>query len=391
MRRWRAAVLFGTRGLRMLAAVSVVSAGLAAVPAAAAPASAATRPAVPLGPAAKGATVLKTHAQPVARFVSARPEETSWPAAGSGVAATAVTPTATGPLQPGASLPRLSSLLTSPVGGRAGTLPLFATQAGGAVRSVRFHLLAHSAAAAADVRGVVFSATAAAGPGGRVTVGLDYDGFSQAYGGGYGASLGLVELRACALTTPQVPRCQQQTPIASSNDAAAHTVSAIVSVPAASAGAVVFAAASSPQDGGGTSGNYQATKLSPAGTWSAGGSSADFTYSYPMAAPPAPGGLEPDLALDYDSGTIDAQTAQDQPQASWTGDGWSLPQASISQSFTPCADDPEGSAAAESTQDDCYDGPVLDLTMGGDDDTAGVPVAVQLHRQQHLLRRQRHR
>jgi RHS repeat-associated protein len=365
MRRWRAAVRFGTRGFRIAAVVSLLSAGLIAVPAAAMPASAAARPSVPLGPAAKGVTILKTHAGPVARFVSARPEGISWPAAGTAVAATATTPAATGPLQLGASQPRLSSLLSSPVGGQAGALPLFATQAGGAVRSVRFHLLAHSAAAAADVRGVVFSATAASGAGGRVEVGLDYDGFSQAYGGGYGASLGLVELPACALTTPRVPRCQQQTPIASSNDAATHTVSAIVSVPAATAGAVVFAAASSPQDGGGTSGNYEATKLSPAGTWSAGGSSGDFTYSYPMAAPPAPGGLEPDLALDYDSGTIDAQTAQDQPQASWTGDGWSLQQAFISQSFTPCADDPEGSAAAESTQDACYDGPVLDLTLDG--------------------------
>jgi RHS repeat-associated protein len=215
------------------------------------------------------------------------------------------------------------------------------------------------------VRGVVFSAVAAAGRGGRVKVGVDYAGFSQAYGGGYGSSLGLAELPACALTTPQLPRCQRQTPIASSNDAATRTVSAVVSVPAASSGVVVLAAASSPQDGGGTSGNYEATKLSAAGTWSAGGSAGDFTYSYPMAVPPAPGALEPDLSLDYDSGAIDSQTAQDQPQASWTGDGWSLPQASISQSFTPCADSPEGSASGESVQDACYDGPVFDLTLGG--------------------------
>jgi RHS repeat-associated protein len=366
MRKWRAAGRFGTRGFRMLAVMSVLSAGLVAVPAAAMPASAAAAPSVPLGPAAKGVTILKTHAQPAARFVSARPEDTSWPAAGSGVAAAAATPATAGPLQPGTSLPRLSSLLSSPVGRQAGKLPLFAGQAGGTVRSVRFRLLAHSAAAAAGVRGVLFSATAAAGAGGRVEVGLDYDGFSQAYGGGYGTSLGLAEMPACALTTPQIPRCQEQTRIPSSNDAASHTVSAIVSVPAASVGAMVLAAVSSPQDGGGTSGNYEATKLSPAGTWSAGGSSGDFTYSYPITVPPAPGGLEPDLALDYDSEAINAQTAQDQPQASWTGDGWSLPQASITQSFTPCADDPEGSAAAESVQDACYDGPVLDLTLDGE-------------------------
>ncbi len=142
-------------------------------------------------------------------------------------------------------------------------------------------------------------------------------------------------------------------------------MSAVITLPGSGRGALVLAAAAAPADGGGVTGNYQATKLSPAGTWSAGGSSGDFTDTYPLTTPRAAGGLAPSLSLDYDSGTVDAQTAQDQPQASWVGDGWTMPQAFISQSFKPCADEPEGTAAPQSTQDACYDGPVLTLSLEG--------------------------
>jgi YD repeat-containing protein len=248
---------------------------------------------------------------------------------------------------------------------RAGTLPLFAGQAGGPVARIRFRLLSHAAAVAAGVHGVVFTAAAAAGRGGRAEVGVDYAGFGQVYGGGYGPALGLAELPACVLTTPRDPACDKLRRLASVNNAQAQTVSSVVTVPAASRGLVVLAAVTSPQDGGGATGNFQATTLSPAGTWAAGGSAGDFTYSYPMPVPPAPGGLKPSLSLSYDSGAVDAQTAQDQPQASWVGDGWSLPQAYIAQSFAPCADNPEGSAAPNAVQDACYDGPVLTLSLGG--------------------------
>ncbi|MFD0327175.1 hypothetical protein ACFQZC_00690 [Streptacidiphilus monticola] len=41
------------------------------------------------------------------------------------------------------------------------------------------------------------------------------------------------------------------------------------------------------------------------------------------------------------------------------------PQSFVEQSFTSCSDNPEGSAAPTSTADECYDGPVLTLSLNG--------------------------
>lgn len=150
------------------------------------------------------------------------------------------------------------------------------------------------------------------------------------------------------------------------NDPAMQTVSADVTVPGgSSAAAVVLAAVTAASDGGGPAGTYSATTLSPSGTWTEGGSSGSFTYSYPLTVPPAASSLVPSLALNYDSGLLDGQTAAAQTQAPWAGDGWTTPQTYIEQSFIPCSDDPEGSAAPQSTQDECYNGPVLILSMDG--------------------------
>ena len=51
---------------------------------------------------------------------------------------------------------------------------------------------------------------------------------AQANGGDFGGRLHLVELPACALTTPQVPACRDARPLSSSNDVHAHTLSAPV-------------------------------------------------------------------------------------------------------------------------------------------------------------------
>src|SRR5262249_35809385 len=99
-----------------------------------------------------------------------------------------------------------------------------------------------------------------------------------------------------------------------------------------------------------------------------------FSYSYPMAVPPAPGGLEPQVGLSYDSGAVDGQTAARQAQPSWVGDGWDTPHEFIEQSFTSCQDNPEGSASPVSTPDECYDGPVLTLSLNGTSTPLVCPV-----------------
>ncbi|MGH3167841.1 MAG: hypothetical protein ACRDN0_18390, partial [Trebonia sp.] len=132
-------------------------------------------------------------------------------------------------------------------------------------------------------------------------------------------------------------------------------------------GAVVLAAATTAGQEGGPAGTYGATSLKPSGTWAEGGSSGSFTYSYPVSVPSASSPLTPSVSLDYDSASVDGQTAATQAQADWAGDGWSTGDSFIEQSFIPCADDPEGTTlpSADQTEDMCYDGNALTLSLAG--------------------------
>ncbi|WP_377272885.1 RHS repeat-associated core domain-containing protein [Peterkaempfera sp. SMS 1(5)a] len=263
-----------------------------------------------------------------------------------------------------------------------------------------------SAASKAGVDGVLLSVT----PGGTrkgsgsAQLSLDYSGFAQAYGAGYGGRLHLVRLPACALTTPQLAECRTQTPLASRNNAGAKTLSANVplTAPAAATPAAAGTAAArslstataSPAaevmvlaavsgtgggDGGGPSGNYSATTLSPSGSWSGGSSNGSFTYSYPIVTPPAVSDLVPKIELGYDSGSVDGQTSAVQAQSSWVGDGWSTPQSYIERSYIPCSDQPEGKDAPTSTSDECWDGEILTLSLNGSSNSLVYDAAKQTY------------
>ena len=245
-------------------------------------------------------------------------------------------------------------------------------------RSLTVRVLDHAAAQAVGVSGVI-AQVSPVGPGhGAVRIGMDYSSFAQAYGGDYAARLRLVTLPACALTTPKVAACRVQTPLPSADDGAAQTLSASLilgtgtgtGTDTGKAGpAVVVAATSSSSggDGGGAGGQYGATSLKPAGSWSAGGSSGAFDYSYAMPVPQAASVLAPSVGLSYDSGGVDGQVASTQAQSSWIGDGWTLADSFIEQSFTSCAGQPEGVTlpASEQTGDMCYDGPILTMSLNG--------------------------
>ncbi|MFC1436626.1 hypothetical protein ACEZDB_38935, partial [Streptacidiphilus sp. N1-3] len=253
--------------------------------------------------------------------------------------------------------------------------------------SLGVKVLAHSAAAAVGVSGVLAQVTPSGAGRGAVRVGVDYSSFAQAYGGDYASRLHLVSLPACSLTTPQLAACRVQTPLATSNDASAKSLSATVTLGAAAGvvkplsataslgasavqgSAMVIAATASVSsgDGGGAGGQYGATSLKPSGSWTSGGSSGSFDYSYPITVPPAVSALAPSLGLSYDSGSVDGQTASTQSQSSWIGDGWSMGDSFIEQSFVTCGDDPEGVTlpTADKTGDMCYDGPLLTLSLNG--------------------------
>lgn len=254
---------------------------------------------------------------------------------------------------------------------------------------VTVHVLAHKQATALGVPGVVFTVKRAGSGKGGVRVGLNYAKFAQIYGGNYGSRLHLVQLPACALTTPKLAACRKQTPLATDLSPAAKSLSAKLTLASASTAAApslittkswsvpqtttaatvsadaVLAATDDSGQEGGSAGSYAATVLKPAGSWSAGGSAGSFTYSYPVVVPAASAPLQPTVGLSYDSGSVDGQTSSTQAQSSWVGDGWSTPDSYIEQNFVPCSDSPEGSASPTVTNDECYDGQILTLSLNG--------------------------
>lgn len=247
----------------------------------------------------------------------------------------------------------------------AGTT-LVPLRAGVTSGSAAVTVLPRSSATALGIPGIVLHVTAPASASlittaAQVGVRVDYRAFAQEYGGNYGLRLTMAALPACALSTPQVAACRAEQPLRSVNDAASESVSA--QVPLGS----VIALLSGPGSEGGAAGSYAATSLKPAQSWSEGGDSGSFDYTYPITLPGASSSLTPPVDLSYNSQSVDGQTATTQAQSSWVGDGWAAPDSFVEQTFTPCADAPEGVtlAGAQSTYDECYGGPVLTLSLNG--------------------------
>jgi RHS repeat-associated protein len=328
-----------------------------------------------------------------------KPAASHWPAAGTA----AVTVPASSSGEGGTA--KSSNSKSRPV--RAGKLPVLlgpggpakagdsrkgksGTGAPSAAGQVKVQLTDRAAAQKAGVNGLLFTLTPdeATAPG-PLSVTADYAAFKDAYGGTWSSDLRLVTLPGCALTTPQKASCQVQTPLPGRNDRASSQVTATATLPATdtadatstpatsgtsatgttdaapvAARSLVMALTATAKSGG--AGDYSATPLSPSGTWSAGGNSGDFTYSYPIQLPPAAGGLTPDLSLSYDSQSVDGRLASTDNQAGQIGDGWSMEPGSVTRSYMTCSDDPAGTAPK--TGDKCWDGQVLHVNFAGHSD-----------------------
>ncbi|MFV2018370.1 polymorphic toxin-type HINT domain-containing protein [Micromonospora sp. LOL_023] len=196
---------------------------------------------------------------------------------------------------------------------------------------------------------------------GANTVTVDYSAFRTAYGGGWASRLRLSLLPECALTTPDEPQCSAQ-PLPSRNDVTVFEVSAEVDLSAtAGSGALLMLAAST----AGAAGDFGATSLQPSSTWTAGGNSGAFTWSYPLRVPPAPGGPQPVVGLSYSSQAVDGRHAAANNQPSWVGggfEGW--PGGYIERRYKPCADDMgAGANNTTATGDLCWatDNAILNL------------------------------
>ena len=198
------------------------------------------------------------------------------------------------------------------------------------------------------MHGVVFTVTRSDGSTAatRIHVSLDYSSFADAFGGDYATRLRLVELPACALTTPGVADCRRQMPVTggSADNVRDDHVGADVSLPGAStaaalpggaAGRTILTSAEASSAGtaeavvlavtpvpSGSGGNYAELPLSEEDEWVNGGSSGTYTYSYPIQVPSVPGDLAPAVALSYNSQATDGLASSTNNETSWIGEGW---------------------------------------------------------------------
>ncbi|MFI5484236.1 ricin-type beta-trefoil lectin domain protein [Micromonospora echinaurantiaca] len=202
-------------------------------------------------------------------------------------------------------------------------------------QSVRVQVREQATAKAAGVTGALLTLARTDGVSqpGRVRIRIDYSAFANAFGGDFAGRLRLVELPACAVSTPTEAACRAARDLGAVN--AHRTLSADVTL---AEGLTTIAVTSSASSAGGT---FEATSLRQAYSWSAGNAGGSFTYSYPIAAPPAPGPT-PNLALTYDSGLVDGQTLAQNGQVSWVGEGWDLQIGYIERSYRPCSQDGAG-------------------------------------------------
>ncbi|MGW0819710.1 ricin-type beta-trefoil lectin domain protein [Streptomyces sp. NPDC002845] len=274
-------------------------------------------------------------------------------------------------------------------------------------------------AAAIEVAGVALTVTPPAEATGDAVIALDYTDFSELYGADWADRLEFVQYPECFLETPDVEGCSEPTEVPTDNvveqtgtdsdgnpvlerrilatvdtdvladggTASASTTEpasssgegtvtdAVYRTPTATSGSTATQAAdtgSKPHvllatdSGSGSKGDFSATPLVAAGSWSAGGNSGAFTYSYPLQTPTVPGGPSPNVTFSYNSQVVDGRTSATNNQASWIGDGWEYNAGSISRTYKSCRDDAtDGNNASRKTSDLCWGSDNAVLTLGG--------------------------
>lgn len=219
--------------------------------------------------------------------------------------------------------------------------------------AVTVAVLDRKKAKAAGIDGVLLTVTG--DDKGSARLAINYRKFG-AGGADYAGRLRLVELPACALTTPHKRACRTQKELPSTNNRRAAHVTGDITVPEPDAstarkagrraakgtsntrGMTVVALTTGTSSG---LGNYKATPLAASSTWQAGGSSGSFSWSYPLTVPAPAAGPEPDLTISYDSGSVDGRTANTNNQSSMVGEGFDLTSSYIERKYHSCDDDGE--------------------------------------------------
>ncbi|MFF5344090.1 RHS repeat domain-containing protein [Streptomyces althioticus] len=247
-------------------------------------------------------------------------------------------------------------------------------------------VLSRATAKSLGVDGVVLAVRSADGSAGPVNVEVDYSGFRHAYGGDWASRLTFKQLPTCALTAPNSTNCGKTTELPARNDNEQATLASVVNLPAttstaitaapvtsapaarsatgmsANAGTVLLAVTAAAS---GAAGDFTASPLAPSASWSAGGSSGAFTWSYDLDTPEVAAGPGPDLSLSYSSQAVDGRTAATNNQANWVGDGWTLDVGSIERRYIACSEDTTDSNGTDKSGDQCWKNDNAVLTLNG--------------------------
>ncbi|MEO3777467.1 RHS repeat-associated core domain-containing protein [Micromonospora sp. B11E3] len=241
---------------------------------------------------------------------------------------------------------------------RVGSMPVRIARASGAagrdVSSVTVQMLDRASTPARFRDGLLLNVKGVTpgGKPGKATLSVDYAGFRNAYGADWASRLKLWQVPPCALTDTDKPGCAV-TALPSTNDTAAGTVTADVSVTTASHDKRSAAATSETGTGtllalsagpSGPSGDFGATSLEASATWESGGSSGNFSWSQPIRVPPAIGGLAPSIGVTYSSASVDGRSSVTNNQPSWIGEGFDYWPGYIERRYVPCLDDMEDGA-----------------------------------------------
>ncbi|WP_233605908.1 RHS repeat-associated core domain-containing protein [Micromonospora sp. Llam0] len=289
------------------------------------------------------------------------------------------------PLWPAAGTARVELDSPNPAGRgtRAGTLPVWVTRGDGPggirATSVNVQVVARGSLPSSWRDGLVLKVAAPAGAAaGTAKVTVDYSSFRYAVGGSWASRLRLWQVPACMLSTREIPACRS-VPLPTTNDLGAGVVTAEVPVAATTAALpergrqpgdvaarssgsyLVLAAA-----GSGADGDFTATTLAPSSTWTAGGSSGDFSWSYPLRTLPA-AGPEPSIGLAYSSSSVDGRSEVTNNQPSWIGEGFDYSPGFIERRYVPCAEDRKvaGANNAQDSGDQCWRSDNATMSLNG--------------------------
>ena len=199
---------------------------------------------------------------------------------------------------------------------KPGSLPVELMRTGGHgpkhpdAASITVDVLSQEATRALGVKGVALKVTGPAG-GGTARLGIDYSGFASAYGGDWAGRLQVLRLKDCAMKRPTAVSCRQAEPLRSTNKRGAGRLT--TDLPFSELGTRrERASAHASRCGGRCAVGRRRLQGDPAGassTWEAGGSSGNFTWSYPLRRAARRSRAPAGLSISYDSGGVDGRTA----------------------------------------------------------------------------------